>query len=231
MPKQTKSKKIVSSKGSRKFSTPVGVLFAVGIGLVLAVAGTYGYTKYKERDLQAKANRWKTFAPFSKVMGAGDGVKFVGCKEYTTIGPDQQTGKKMKVNILASKPKTLMFNTNTQGKNKQPQFYVENFTPQELSQAFVPTGGAFSVSWWGGELAAFSLNNVTQGDEIMAYVVSDAGIAASFGSSSLLETDATKRVYHSPPHKNTFKTDKEYTNAMKTWKKQTISATQLPNCN
>jgi hypothetical protein len=236
MPKQantTQKKKVVSSKSSgRRISTPVGILFVLAAGLFLAVVGTYGYTKYKERDLQAKAAKWKSFTPMSKIIDGGDGVKFVGCKEYTTIGPDAQTGKKMKVTILASKPKTLQFKTDSQGNvNKKPQLYVDNITEKELSNSYVSYGGPFVSSWWGDEVAAYTLNNVGQGDEILSYIISDESRVLSYTPGLRTLPAGVKRMYFAQPDKNSFKTPKEYTSALKTWKKQTISATQIPNCN
>ncbi len=226
MPKQTTSKKVVTSKGGRKISTPVGLLFIAVGALFLTIAGTFAYTQYKERDLQAKAAKWKTITPNSIQRDGGDGVKFVGCREYQDIGPDAQQGKLVKVTILASKPKDL----SNKGKPASAGFGVLN---AKRNQGV----GISSNIWWNNELASVSLGNIQVGDKLYVTAESDKSVArpsdTDFDSYESQSNPQLKRIYHTIFIKkpSDYKTEKEYKNALKAFNQKLISVAQLPNCN
>ncbi|MDQ5972111.1 MAG: hypothetical protein QG553_270 [Patescibacteria group bacterium] len=232
--KKTKSKVVTSSVGKQKPRLLVG-LAIVFVIVAVAFLGTVGYSKYKENDLKAKAGSMKAFVPFSSVVDSGDGVKFVGCKTYTTVGPDSQTGKKMNVTVVASKPKDLAFNNNPNKKssNRQPELYVDNVTPQDFTKTSITYGGAYTATWWNNEVTSMTIMNVTQGDEILAYVLSDKSVVTPYGTTNINATPNTKRTYFAAPWNNgsaPLNTPQAYQDAAKTWKTKSISATQLPNC-
>jgi hypothetical protein len=256
MPKQTKTtskKKIVTSKGSRRISTPVGVFFALGIGLLLAVAGTYGYTKYKERDLQAKAAKWKSVTPYSVQRNGGDGVKFVACREYLDIGPDTQQSKRVKVHVLASKPKTLKGVPKDQyGAYMGIQVYKSN-TGQWFGTSTTglkdrtiwnaPVGHKINNVWWNNELSygtTDSNQDVRVGDKIAPYVSSEKSLQ-SWPYETRAEAfkdfpNANQAYINSPsPFASASSTKgkdlKTYNKEVKDWANKSISVAQLPNCN
>jgi hypothetical protein len=230
MPKQTRKsrKKVVASKSGRRISTPVGILIVLVAGLFLAVAGTYGYTKYKERDLQAKAAKWKQIVPPSIQRNGGDGIKFVGCRQYTEFGPDNQQNKKIAVTILASKPKSLK---NNNPNYKDPLVFVNRYK-EDPSQGDL---GKTAYKWWNDELAQVRLEGLKVNDSLVIHVWSDLG-AGIAGSSQLNFDDPNVKpsdriIYHiSGPTRNFYKSDKAYQNAVKAFKKKTISVAQLPSC-
>lgn len=226
MPKQTTSKKVVTSKGGRKISTPVGLLFIAVGALFLTIAGTFAYTQYKERDLQAKAAKWKTITPNSIQRDGGDGVKFVGCREYQDIGPDAQQGKLVTVTILASKPKDL----SNKGKPASAGFGVLN---AKRNQGV----GKSSNIWWNNELASISLGNIQVGDKLYVTVESDKSVSRSsdtgFDEYELRSNQKIKRIYHTIFLKepSDYNTAKQYNKALKAYNQKIISVAQLPNCN
>lgn len=76
MPKQTTNKKVVASKSGRKISTPIGVLLIAVSAILLAIVGTYGYSKYKESSLRAKAANW---TKLGSVRGPSGVIGAWGC--------------------------------------------------------------------------------------------------------------------------------------------------------
>jgi hypothetical protein len=260
MPKQTKTsqkKKVVSSKtNGRRVSTPLGILIVLLAGLFLAVAGTYGYTKLKERDLQAKANRWKSIVPFAATRNNGDGVKYVACREYIDIGPDAQQGKRIKVSVLASKPKTLKgdFYTNMAGfgvsvyRQANPKTYqggkyakVTAIWERNNAAETAYKKNGLATSWWNGELTSFQVQALA-GDKIVPTVYSQKGNSTTYVagvnafSYPLIKNSSFDRIIYTPSAVGDYalksaSTLKSYNDSIKNWQKQAISVTQLPNCN
>ncbi len=259
MPKQTTTKKkIVSSKSSRKISTPVGFLFILIGALFLTIAGTYGYTKYKERDLQAKAGRWKSITPFGAVRNNGDGVKYVACREYNDIGPDTQQGKRIKVTILASKPKGLKGESSNKPapagmgvsvyRQASPKTYqggkyakVNAIWESNTAAATAYKKNGLSITWWNDELTTYQVQALT-GDKIVPYVLSNKGTTTTYingvnpFSKSLITKTPIDRVLYTPTSVGDYVLKdstslKQYNDSIKNWAKNAVSVSQLPNCN
>ena len=235
MPKQTTNKKVVASKSGRKISTPVGLLFIAVGALLLTIAGTFAYTQYKERDLQAKAARWKEIKPFSIERNGGDGVKFVGCREYTDIGPDSQQNKNVRVTVLASKPKNLKYSgKNSNFSDGQPRLYLLKKTTNGAS-------GVLPYKWWNNELAVAQLSDLKVGDKLVVYVQSDASLTGFYDRDNFDTKDPyaakigsqVKRIYYAyyTEFQSNNKDKKQQQIKEKTFNKNLISVAQLPNCN
>jgi len=138
MPKQTKAatkKKVVSKSINQKLSTPAGFILMLVIALALAFIGTLGYTKYKERDLQAQASA-------GALLFDAYGVQIRACRLFY---PPASLGQ---VRITASKPAT----TTGTFKLTAISYNTSNTTEKPFAVA-TP-----STSWWGNVVAATNLS-------------------------------------------------------------------------
>jgi len=106
----------------------------VVIGAALATAGTLGYTKYKERDLKAKASS-------GALIYNAYGVQMRACRIYNTAR------REFVVRIVATKPANFRLLPST-------KLGVSSFVAQNRSDFYSTSPASFS--WWGNVVAAAS---------------------------------------------------------------------------
>lgn len=179
MPKQATNKKVVSSKSTSKISTPLGVLLALGVGLLLAVVGTFAYSKYQERSLQAKASSYTTLPSFYN-----SGIKVAACKKPTSSAWHYD------ITVIATKDASTKMTKKLWGypadASTNPVYAV--YFPKEVvppakyvkfqrmwtrdTVKYLPKS---QTPWWGGVVNVRSYPSVHKEDQIAAQGASDLG--------------------------------------------------------
>lgn len=179
MPKQTSNKKVVSSKSSKKISTPLGILIVIGVGLLLAVVGTFGYSKYKESNLQAKAAGYTALPSFYN-----SGIKIAACKKPTSSSWHYD------ITVIATKDASTKMTKKLRGfpsdQSSNPVYAV--YFPKEVNppakyvkfqrmwtRDTVHYYSKTQTPWWGGVVNVRTYPAVHKEDQIAAQGASDLG--------------------------------------------------------
>jgi len=248
MPNQTSNKKIVASKGGRKISTPVGLLFVAVIGLLLAFIGTYSYTKYKERDLKAKAAGWTAI---SNAATTKNNIQIRACKNYSPIGNDA-AAKPGSVTLVISKPKGAKPNVTVNLYKNYPikggvvagQTIKETISSKVVSnwKPIKSVSTSTIRSWWGDEVAAVKLDSpvetITNAKVGLEFTNSTTGkkVTPPYVQSETSGSTTYVRHYYNgydaAASNGVITTDKAYSAAYRHWvNNYSISVPKITNCN
>jgi len=240
MPKQTNAKKkVVASKGGRTISTPLGILIVLGAGLLLAVIGTFGYSKYQESNLKAKAGSYTALPGFNN-----SGITVSACKK------PGQSASSYKVTVIATKaPETRLTKKlrdfpNETSQNPVYGVYLAQKAPLydefKLFQYQWTRHDDFfyksksETPWWGGVVNAREYGNVPVGAKIAAQGASDQGGLQLYDNDLYL---INRDKIYAPNFSDYWSKGGNFTvesanwlKVVKAWEARTVNVADLANC-